>query len=282
MIKEILEEELGISNEVNNIVLKIKQMISENYHSNKDNISYYFKLPFNEKIITNVFINALIFKYNNYELKIFFNILDVNNENIKLYKNKKSSFNYHEKKISLFLTSDDGKILWKKHSSTLQHEVEHFFQCYMKEGPSINNVNDRAKYKKYADLARKENEIQKSIGLIFYLAYPHEKDAYINGLYRKIMEINDDSYIQEPIEVLKNYQPYIEINNLRKFINKCMSDIDEHYKLLKELQNQYIKYDYFIQKFDSVIHEYIKGFGRVIYKANKDLIEKFDNIPLYN
>ena len=42
MIKEILEEELGISNEVNNIVLKIKQMISENYHSNKDNISYYF------------------------------------------------------------------------------------------------------------------------------------------------------------------------------------------------------------------------------------------------
>ena len=279
MIQEILKEELGISNEVCEITSKIKQKTSYNYSLHKDDIDFYGKLNINDKVAINVFVDGFIISHGEMMIKVFIRILDSNdkyyNQYLKIYD---SYYSFDNNLITLFLTSKNGKIEWSNHSSSLQHEVEHYYQAFLSKKPYLSsdvNNKETIKYNRFLEMLKSKDYITKKIGLVFYLSYKYERDAYINGLYEKIMEINNEGYIQEPIKILKNYQPYIRINNLKKFLETVENNPDKKNELLEKLNNENIEYKTFLNKSNWVIKEYIRGFARIIYKSKKDIMSKF-------
>ena len=78
MLKEILTEELGISNKVSLLTLRIKNLISNNFAKYKNDDNYRFNLPiFGTKIrIENVYGNSLKLNFEHDELSVLFFIVD--------------------------------------------------------------------------------------------------------------------------------------------------------------------------------------------------------------
>lgn len=279
MIQEILKEELGISNEVCEITSKIKQKTSYNYSLHMNDKDFYSKLNINDKVAINVFVDGFIISYGEFKIKIYIRVLNNCSEYYDVYlKTYDSFYSFDHNLITLFLTSKNGKIEWNKHSSSLQHEVEHFYQANLRNKPYLSsdvNNKETIKYNRFIEMLKSKDFYLKKIGLVFYLSYKYERDAYINGLYEKIMEINSESYIQEPIKILKNYQPYIRINNLKKFLETVENNLKKKNELLEKLNNENIDYKTFLNKANWVIKEYTRGFARVIYKSKKDIMSKF-------
>lgn len=275
MYKDILKEELGISNEVNELTIRVKNLISSDFAKNKDNNLFYKRIKGFE-----VFSNKIDISFNNIVLKITYVILISNNTNeINSFKKSfDSEIALDNKTLFLYLTTTNiGKINWKIHSMTVQHEIEHFFQTY-KRGESLLNKSEMEKYKQYISLIKSDNIYDKVIGYIFYFYVNAERDALVNGLYRKIMELNDEWRIYEPSEVLKEYGPYKTLSSIRYLMSNW--DSEDINKMEQRLQNINKTYSSFSKIVEKVYSNYIRGFAKVLCKANKDLTEKFGDFLL--
>lgn len=269
MLKQIIKEELGISNDVNNLVLRIKNLISNKFSKKYTYNVYYRKIKDFE-----VFCDSFYIDYDSSELNIIFVVLkdeDYATKNL-FYNTLISETSLDNSTIRLFLTRTGNKIDWNYFSSTLQHEVEHFFQSKKKNGPLLNK-KDFESYKKNINLIKSDNIYEKIIGYIFYFYIKYEKNAFINGLYRQIMDESSEYYIPKPIEVLKEYGPYITLNTIKRLINEWNDDdIEKVTLILKSIGKTY---ESFLKISNNVFKMYTKSFGKVIYKAEKDLKEKY-------
>ena len=100
----------------------------------------------------------------------------------------------------------------------------------------------------------------------------------MNQLYREIMDNNKDGLRNNPKDILINNVHYSNINNIKKFIDSL--DNNNIYKdNLKEHLTAISKsYNSFIKTANIVINEYIKKFGRTLYKANKDIDKLYENV----
>lgn len=269
MLKQIIKEELGISNDVNNLVLRIKNLISSKFSKKYIHNVYYREIKGFE-----VFCDSFYIDYDGSELNIIFIVLkDEDSATKNLFHNTLTSETSLDNSIiRLFLTKTGNKIDWNYHSSTLQHEVEHFFQSKKKNGPFLNK-KDFESYKKNIKLIKSDNIYEKIIGYIFYFYIKYEKNAFVNGLYRQIMDESSEYYIPKPIEVLKEYGPYITLNTIKRLINEWNeNDIEKVTLILKSIGKTY---ESFLKISNNVFKMYAKSFGKVIYKAEKDLKEKY-------
>lgn len=79
MYKDILKEELGISNEVNELTIRVKNLISSDFAKNKDNNLFYKRIKGFE-----VFSNKIDISFNNIVLKITYVILIKWNSDYKI------------------------------------------------------------------------------------------------------------------------------------------------------------------------------------------------------
>ena len=139
MYKSILNEELGIANEVNDLVIRIKNLISNDYGRNNNNTQKYLLLDkTNTKYI--VYHNTIITNIDNKNIIVEYYILNNKEETIinQFLKDYISEVFNGLYKLNLYLTcnSKNNKIDWLKHSGTLQHEIEHLYQFH-KKGKNI-------------------------------------------------------------------------------------------------------------------------------------------------
>ena len=275
MFKEILKEELGISNTVSLLTLKIKQEISTTYSKNKNNKENYFTLDLTKHDKVTVFGDILNITLQNINIEVFFVVMGNYNDYIlSLYTKKyKPVYNIETNQIKLFLytNKNNNKIKWSELSQTLQHEVEHFYQAYCK-GDKIKSDETFEKYEKYQNFIKDKNQYKKLIGFVYYYFDKLEQNAIANELYRKIMDMNKISFIETPEEILKNFSHYKNLNNIKKLIIQIEDNNNgEKDKLMNELNLINKTYSSFLTIAKRTIDEYTKKFGRTLYKAKLDL-----------
>lgn len=278
MLSEIITEELGISNKVSLLTLRIKNLISNDFAKHKNEESYYYNMPVYKDKYVNVYGNKLIINFENDKLNIIFFILDKNNESYPVYKKKYfSNYNGTKNQITLYLDSYNGKIIWLDSNSTIQHEVEHYFQTYMK-GKPLSTKKDITKYNRFIEMFKSDDIYKQLIGGIYYFYTKVEQDAIMNGLYREIMEVNKFSYISKPIEILKENKHYKIISKLKFLFDEINNDNMMKEFIKDELTDINKTFDSFVKIANITFSKYIKKFSRTIFKAKKDLENKYGDI----
>ena len=266
MINDILNEELSISNDVKNLTLKIKNLISNDYARNIGFDRCYTTLY--KGLNIEVFSDEIDINYENIHITVLFYILeDATPEIIKKYKTIfHSSSNNKHFKLTLYLTANNGKINWKNNSNDLQHEVEHLFQLF-KKGKELLSDKQFAIYDKLRTLTSSDDFFDQVIGFTYYYFTKTEKNAIINGLYGEIMELNTDGAIMDPLEIIKNSPYYRNI----QIIKNAIQDKDNYdfFEQRLKIVNKTLKQ--FLRVANTMINEYTKAFGRLLYKVKKDI-----------
>lgn len=282
LIDYIILEELGISNDVISITAKLKSVIGKDYAQNYGtDMNMFGNLPISssEKVV--VFYRSFNTKFIDQNINITYYVLnEMNNKRsvINTYLQRyHSNFNIDTNTITLFLIGDERKIFWTHTDATIQHEIEHWYQQYRK-GSELLSRSSMKRYKFAQKLLRSDNRIEKNIGFIYYYSEHIEHAAIMNGLYAKIMTTNAVSMIEKPEDILKEYIHYENIDGIRKELENLQKDEQLKLKFIEVLRGLNKSYESFIKLANKTVNEYIKGFGRTLYKAKKDLDEQYKNV----
>lgn len=279
MIKDILNEELAISNDVNNLTSKIKSIIGNDYNRNKDYWGNYSKcLP---NFPYEVFVSDCVFKddiFKSIDIK-YYVLEDPCDRTKKEYlTNFSSTSNTKKYELIFYLIAYNGKIDWSISSSTIQHEAEHLFQLYKKNKPLLTQ-KQMDEYNKMGKLRKSNDSFEKIIGYTYYYYSRVEKNAIINEFYREIMDSYVPGSIIKPMEVIKDSVKYRNIQVIKNVITD-----KEYYPILEEkLKENNKTLKSYLRVANRMIDEYTKAFGRLLYKVNKDIAEKNKNLLInYN
>lgn len=266
MINKILNEELSISNDVNDLTIKIKNLISNDYARNIGYERCYTILykGFNKE----VFSNEITINYDNKSIIVVYYVLeDASQEIIKQYNSIfNSTSNNKILRLKLYLTSHNNKINWKKSSRDLQHEVEHLFQL-IKKGKDLLSDKQFDEYNKLKSLITHNDYFDQIIGYTYYYYNKAERNAIINGLYREIIDLNTDGLVTEPLEIIKNSPYYHNI----QIIKNTIENHKNHEQLENKLKNINKTLKQYLRIANIMIDEYSKAFGRLLYKVKKDI-----------
>lgn len=271
MLKGILNEELSISNDVNKLTLKIKSIIGDDYNKNKCYEKNYSKCLYNFPYT--LFVNNCVIKDNviNKPIHIIYYVLEDPSDNIKNEYLTKflSTSNTSTYELIFYLIAYGENIDWKESSSTIQHEVEHLFQLFKKNKPLLTQ-NQMDEYNKMAKLRRSNDSITKIIGYTYYYYSRVEKNAIINELYREIMDSYNYGIVINPMDIIKGSTKYRNI----QVIKDVVTNEQYHPNLEEKLKANNKTLKSFLRIANRMINEYTKAFGRLLYKANKDIEEK--------
>lgn len=266
MINKILNEELSISNDVNDLTIKIKNLISNDYTRNIGYERCYTILykGFNRE----VFSNEITINYDNKSIIVVYYVLeDASQEIIKQYNSIfNSTSNNRILRLELYLTAHNNKINWKKNSRDLQHEVEHLFQL-IKKGKDLLSDKQFGEYNKLKSLTAHNDYYDQVIGYTYYYYNKAERNAIINGLYREIIDLNTDGLVTDPLEIIKNSPYYHNIQIIKTTIenHKNHEQLENRLKNINKTLKQYLRIA------NIMIDEYSKAFGRLLYKVKKDI-----------
>lgn len=277
MISRVLNEELGISNDVNLIVTRIKNLVSDDYARNEEDDSKRVRLKLSPRKNIPSFKNTIYVDFEQEKIKVVYYVVKEKTIGFLTYKNLyKSYYDTKDNYIRLYLSEKNGKINWIHYANTLQHEVEHFYQQY-KKGKSLLNDKNLEKYDKNRKLRNSNNLYEKIIGFVYYYYNKIERNAIMNGLYRSIMENNEEDYIIEPEEILKNDTHYKNIQVIDKCLKDIESDEEKRQWWVESVENIGKNFNSFMRIMKVVVNEYTNSFARTIHKAKKDLEEKYKN-----
>ena len=278
MLKEIIAEELGISNKVSLLTLRIKNLISNDFAKHKNLESFHYNMPLSNLKYVSVYGNKLTVNFENDKLSVLFFVLDKNDDAYHVYKSKYSSgYSSDKNQITLYLESFSNKIVWHESNSTIQHEVEHYFQTY-KKGKPLSTREDIVKYNTFIEMFKSNDMYKQLIGGIYYFYTKVEQNAIVNGLYREIMEVNKFSYIEKPIEVLRENKHYKILNKLKHLFNEIINDDMMKEFISDELKELNKPINSFIKIANITFSEYTKKFSRTLFKAKKDLESKYGDV----
>ena len=263
MFKEILKEEAGIADSVNNLTEKIKSIIDNDYNQNGITNHTLKKEPYSD-----VYYNSFYLMFENVEINIVYAVLNnpSKNEEITYRRNYPSSAYHAHNKIVIYLTAKNKKIKWFGYISTLQHEIEHLYQA-IKKNDRLLSCKKQEEYNRFQNLLDTDDLYLKIIGFTYYYSYKFELNAIINGMYREIINLVQLGEDVEPMEIIKSTNHYNNIQTIKKHINNSDS-----FNIIKlRLKKENINPDKFLSIANNMINAYIKAFGRLLYKVNKDI-----------
>lgn len=281
MYRDILNEELGIANKVTEITTKIRNFVSNDYARNINtnkyvNLSIRISNFVNRNKKLKAFNDTIIINPASDNIKVIYFIVDADSydkEMITMYREVYSSlFDLDTNEITLFLYSKNNKIVWRDVIEDIQHEIEHWYE-QSEKGKRLLNKKVIKRYKNYEKLRKSSYNFERVIGMVYYYYEKFERNAIMNGLYSKIMEYNEIDYVIDPIEVLKEYIHYKNIKAFKDMLNSINNNEAYKEEWIEMLKKHNKSLESFIRVTNIVVNEYIKAFGRTIYKARKDLEE---------
>jgi hypothetical protein len=96
-----------------------------------------------------------------------------------------------------------------------------------------------------------------------------KKNAFINGIYREIIDSYTPGMNFNTLDLIKKTNLYQYIQLIKDVIN----DESKHIDLEERLKQNNISFKSYIRIANTMISEYTKSFGRLLYKLNKDISE---------
>lgn len=273
MEKQIINEELGISNDVKQLVVKIKSSIGDNFSKNYKNKSRFYGL--NSNFPYKVFHGDLNVKWKDIVINVIYYVVNDSDENVVSYylRRFKSTSNIEKYELTFYLVGHGDRILWEKHNSTIQHEIEHLFQLY-KKGKPLLNTKQNQQYQAFVQLMHSSDFIERIIGYTYYYYARVEKNALINGIYGDVMGKNINGHVLNPLEEIKNTAVYKNINAIKQVIENR----NQHERIVRALKPFNKTIDSYLKIANRVVSEYTKAFGRLLYLLKKDIAETNENL----
>ena len=197
-LKQILGESLGIAKQVTDISKSLK-------------IRLFKELELAEEGSFDFLDFKVCFKKINFEkIEEFYNWYDTN------YQQVINGYSFKKNTLYLTLIIINGDYNVSALNDTIQHELEHYYQCKMAghdfASPEYNNA-----YYKMNDY----NDYIKHVSRIEYFSRHTEIDAFINGAY----------FAAEELEV-STYESFIEQTEL-KYIKKSLLEAYAFFKSVK-------------------------------------------------
>lgn len=260
-IKEMMYEEMGISDTVTR---ETKNIISQII---KDSKQY----PFSS-IKQGNFIYTTI---DNYNINIYYKLYYCEDDKHTPIS-KTTGYSQWDGKIftlntTIIYIKSENK--YKDYRGTTQHEMDHIYKMIRSRKHLLNKLTSLNLYD-IADRFKSSKDLpHKLIGYVIYYNNNFEKDAFINSLYKIIMDNRDiDPYttIQNSI-TYENIQVFKDaILNSNEFKNEiteiCINELHKSYK-------------WFYNMTKKVVDNYIYKMGRLLVKVNKDInIKRLDDV----
>lgn len=264
-IKRIIKEEYGISDVVNLETRKIINTIKA-YHPKKAK-QIVNGFPLSEGKISD-------YKFLNFTIDLYFRIYyitdiseitlinDINPGNTDFDKNAQKYF------IQTTVICNNGN--FTDYNGTTEHEVDHLFKIKKTDKMLLVKPINQEIYQKARNMAIRSDFYSQIIGYVIYYNNNFERDAFASEMYRIIM----DNPHTEPIETIKKNVTYKNIKIINTFIENITAK-DES-KIENILLNNFGKhYQWWYSMSKNVVKNYYTKIGKIIVKAEKDLIKKY-------
>jgi hypothetical protein len=187
------------------------------------------------------------------------------------YKNPepfKNGYSKNDKTIYLPFITIDGILSVDNIENTIQHEVEHYWQCKNKKTPLSTNH-----YQELVSLIDNNNPYISTIAEIIFLSKKFEMDAEINGAFAElktktnIKTINDvlkNTELGKLYENLKSKKTAINSWNYDSYIVKYSLNIINLNKQVRGERKKPITKDYLNKLLDKTIEYFIYKIGRML------------------
>ena len=252
-LKFVIEEELGISEEVMLLANKSARKIVDEYKP-----GYTLKVtPFSEKCG---------------EYTILFDMRDFD----KLSEAQKEGAEYKgvtyftKKEIVVFGFTVRGKLLLPNLYEVLQHELKHVFDLYKanKEG-FFNTYDEYGIYATAADHARSKTvpyEL-KTIGYAIYLSHDFESRAFESGTYGYLMN-QDLHFIGDEVKAVKETMYYKRLMYVRYAYDFIMKNEKEAEDIARTYYGK--SYKWLKKKVTVALKQTRRQIGRAVAKVRKD------------
>lgn len=259
-IKQIIQEELGISEEViklskqfyDEMVVAIKNCKEQ--EQTETCIKKSCSLQF---MINNIKVSASI-TYRNFlskDYSILYEMPYITN-GASFYVTNNLYFCF----INVFAIS--GTIVKEKAMETIQHEIEHIYQqIQMGKGFGSDSL-----YIKIKTDMESSDEDRNKIGKLFYYTLKYEQEGFCNGLYAYLMDVNQP-YSDNLLIKTESWENYL-------FLKQTFNELKNN-TALKTIFNEYfLNYGITIKDIEKEINNYLHRIGRVIIKVKKDKIKQ--------
>ncbi len=256
-IKKSINEELGISkivtNETNSLISTIindsKKQPKQNNMKNGLFDTMVFGVP--------ISVQYQIFYVNSYQ--------DINTLNI-VNPGNLTDDNFIV--TTLCYIKDQNKYI--DYDGSTQHELQHLYQELMSGKDLLENPKIKKIYTTAIKLAKSTNAFEKFVGFTIYYGNKFEKDAFMNEMYKQIM----DNWQINPFETIKKTVVYRNINAIKNAIDNLTEY--QKTKLQETVQFYFNKnLNWFITIANKIVKTYTNKIGKIIIKAQNDIAEKY-------
>lgn len=253
--KNLLKEELGVSEMVTKKTKEVFQMLVDNVKKTIVNSETYNGFNFFKGDFSFQFFEtkvSLSYKGYNYLSKDLFSYSKVSSDGESAFLDKRIAFMW------ITVPCLSGTIVKGQVLDTIQHELEHLYQ-EMLIGKVFANT------KKYGEMRsglESTDEMKRNIAKVAYVCFKDEQDAFVNGLYAFLMSFAEPFFLDRMKE------------------SECWKVYFEAVSIYEKNKNE----DYFIEgmkaygmtmgKVRKCLSYFARKIGRVIMKVKKDKIEK--------
>ena len=259
-IKKIIQEELGISDEVTKISKEFySEMITALRNSNdieKTETTVIKKTPLtfhigDIKLSCNIIYRNFLSK----DYDVLYKMPYVTNgESFRVSKNLYFLF------INVLAIS--GTINKEKAMETIQHEIEHVYQ-QIKMG---NGFGSESMYVKLKNDMESADENRVKVSKLIYYTIKSEQEAFANGLYAYFMDLNEP-YSEEKLKESETWNNYV-------FIKDEINEL-EHNNEMKSVFNEYFcEFGLTIKDVKREMGNFLHRIGKVIIKIQNDKIKQ--------
>lgn len=210
--RQLLNEKLGIAKHVVEISTQIEKYVYEFLDENINNKLFTINDELNVNL-KKLFYNSIEDFYSDYE------------KDTTIYKN---GYSFNDKTIYLTFLIINNVLSYNDNiENTIQHEVEHYYQC-VNSGKSFSTPQ----YQEISTLMTSSNPYISVISKLLYYSKKFEIDAQINGAYN---EIKNNHNIISPDDIFKT----TELGLLKKILFDIKTAIEswnyESYSVLYAL-----------------------------------------------
>ena len=250
-IIRLVNEELGISE----LVKEETQNLIDKIVSDSNKMSFQM---FSGKFKTSLFGN---------QIDVIYQIKIANDRNeLKTLKIPNAgSFSEDDNVLRTTIVYLASKQQYLDFNGVTEHEVKHVFQLSKGRNKFLVKNKTKTMYNMALKLTDMDDYYEQVVGWTIYYACKFEKDAFMSGLYRKIM----DNWSENPIDIVKGTNLYknLEIisdeaqretpTSLQKIEDVCERYFGKHYKWWKNTAN-------------GTVSAYMSKIGKVLAKVEKD------------
>ena len=205
-LNTLLNKELGIAREVVAISDKIEKIVYTFLDTNN--------LKHVEKILDD--LNLVLVKHYFSNIDDFFVLYKKNPQKFK------NGYSYNEKTIYLRFIYIDNILTIDVIENTIQHEVEHYWQCKNKKKP-ISSTH----YQKIIELINSNNPYISIMAEILFFSKKFEIDSEINGAFAELKTNDDIKTIKDVLDNTEVGKLYEKLTQMKISINSWNYNNDE-------------------------------------------------------